>query len=127
MASAGAGGGKSAGAPKDIPPVGFQKRKGRLMRHPFLERRQGKQLKQGAMGLVWRQETGRRERSEGADASDTDHICRDAPHFWRDEDFLRHLVSGQLSADQNPHADFFRPDALSPFQTDADAPKVVRV
>jgi C-terminal processing protease CtpA/Prc len=92
-----------------------------------LERRQGKQLKQGAMGLVWRQETGRRERSEGADASDTDHICRDAPNFWRDEDFLRHLVSGQLSADKDPHADFFRPDALSLFQTDADAPEMVGV
>jgi hypothetical protein len=97
------------------------------MRHPFLERRQGKQLKQGAMGLVWRQGAGSRERSKGADASDTDHIRRDAPHFWRNEHFIGHFTFGQLSADQNPHADFFRPDALSLFQTDADAPEMVGV
>jgi hypothetical protein len=77
--------------------------------------------------LLTSQETGSRERSKGADASDSNHIRRDAPHFWRNKDFLRHLVSGQLSADKDPHADFFRPDALSLFQTDADAPKVVRV
>jgi hypothetical protein len=77
--------------------------------------------------LLTSQEAGSRERSKGADASDGNHIRRDAPHFWRNEHFIGHFPFGQLSADQNPHADFFRPDALSLFQTDADAPKVVRV